>query len=165
MSSPPAPPATATPAASTVTPVASTPKPAAAPRPAAPAVAPVAAARAAAPRPAATTPRPTAAPAATPAPASPPAPAKPASPWADFFRDWPAGVPRRGIVLSQQGETTPFRGFMLRGELILFERISPDSLGARFLLLTNDEVAGVKFTDPLKQDVFDAAGFTGNLGS
>ena len=90
---------------------------------------------------------------------------KPVSPWAEFFQNWPEGIPQRGSGISQQGETTPFRGFMLRGELLLFERISPDSLGARFLVLTYDEVAGVKFTDPLKQEVFDASGFTGKLSS
>lgn len=142
--------------------------PTVAPRPvAAKPVAKPALARPVTPRPAVTarptppTPTPTA-----PAPARPAAaPAKPVSPWASLFRDWPAGIPQRGIVISQQGEATSFRGFMLRGEMVLLERISPDSLGARFLLLPFDEVAGVKFTDPLKQEVFDAAGFTGKLSS
>lgn len=66
-------------------------------------------------------------------------------------------------MVSQQGEATTFRGFMLRGEMVLLERISPDSLGSRFLLLPFDELAGLKFTDPLKQEVFEAAGFTGKL--
>lgn len=90
-------------------------------------------------------------------------PAKAVSPWANLFREWPKGILQRGIVVTQQAETTPFRGFMLRDELVLLERVSPDSLGARFVVLTFDEIAGVKFTDPLKQDVFQEAGFTGKL--
>lgn len=52
---------------------------------------------------------------------------------------------------------------MVRGDFALLERTSPDSMGGRFLLVPFAEFAVVKFTDPLKQPVFDAAGFKGKL--
>ncbi|QDT69204.1 hypothetical protein MalM25_21360 [Planctomycetes bacterium MalM25] len=54
---------------------------------------------------------------------------------------------------------------MLRGEFALLERTSPDSMGGRFLLVPFAEMATLKFTDPLKQPVFDSAGFQGKLSS
>lgn len=106
--------------------------------------------------------------AATRAPASPQAVAAPAAAtsnhyWRPLFADWPSQIPKRGIVVSQQNETSPFKSFMLRGEFVLFERVSPDSLGGRFVVLPYAEIAAVKFTDPLKQAALEAAGFVGSL--
>lgn len=110
---------------------------------------------------------------ATPAPVSTPAtqpiaaPALSAEPaesaWAEFFRDWPEQITKRGIVVSKQNEPSPFKSFMLRGSFVLFERISPDSMGGRFLVLPFEEIAAVKFTDPLKQPALEASGFSGAL--
>ncbi|TWT99516.1 hypothetical protein Pla108_04580 [Botrimarina colliarenosi] len=52
---------------------------------------------------------------------------------------------------------------MIRGQFLLLERTSPDSLGGRFLVIPFDEIAMVKFTDPLTQPVLEAAGFVGHL--
>ncbi|MEQ8848828.1 hypothetical protein [Botrimarina sp.] len=65
--------------------------------------------------------------------------------------------------MTKLNEASPFRGFMINGEFVLFERSSPDALGARFLVLPCSEIATLKYTDPLKQSAFEAAGFRGTL--
>ncbi len=52
---------------------------------------------------------------------------------------------------------------MLRSEFVVLERVTPDSMGGRFLVLKYDEIAALKFTDPLKQPSLEAAGFKGQL--
>ena len=93
-----------------------------------------------------------------------PAP-QPVNCWKGFFSEWPADLPRRGVVITQLNEPIAFKAFMLKGDFVLLERTSPDSMGGRFLLVPYAEIAIVKFTDPLKQPVFDAAGFQGKLSS
>lgn len=93
----------------------------------------------------------------------PKASAEPASPWATVFRDWPAEIPTRGVVVSKLNDSAQFKGFMLQGELVLFERTAPDALGGRFFILPFGEIATLKYTDPLKQVAFEAAGFAGKL--
>jgi hypothetical protein len=83
--------------------------------------------------------------------------------WRDVFCEWPAAIPRRGIVTSSLNEAIPFKGFMLKGEMLLLERTNPDSLGARFILLPFDAINSIKFVDPLKESTFTAAGYTGKL--
>lgn len=104
------------------------------------------------------TPAPVSAPAAAPAPAP-----TAAGPWPAFFRDWPQEIPHRGVLITQLNEAIAFKGFMLRDEFVLLERLSPDSLGARFVVTPYGEIALVKITDPLKQPAFEAAGFRGAL--
>lgn len=83
--------------------------------------------------------------------------------WPAFFRQWPEGIPQRGIVVNQLNEQIPFKGYLLRDDVVLLERTNPDSLGARFLLVPFGEIAMLKLIDPLKQEVFDKAGFQGKL--
>lgn len=109
----------------------------------------------------ATRPQATTTPQARPAPPAPTA--KPEHTWAKFFRNWPKNIPTRGVVNNRLNDTTVFKSFMLQGELILLERISPDSVGARFVVLPFEEIASVKYTDQLRQDALESAGFVGNL--
>ena len=83
--------------------------------------------------------------------------------WLRFFRDWPAEIPKRGIVVSRLNESCPFKAFMLRSDVVLLQRTAPDSLGARFVLLPYEEIAAVKLTDPLRQEAFSGGGFQGQL--
>ncbi|MEO0531495.1 MAG: hypothetical protein AAF266_13110 [Planctomycetota bacterium] len=66
-------------------------------------------------------------------------------------------------MISQLNESTVFKSFMLQGELVLLERISPDSVGARFVVLPFDEIASVRYTDQLPQEALESAGFVGKL--
>jgi hypothetical protein len=83
--------------------------------------------------------------------------------WRDVFCEWPAGIARRGIVVSSLNEAMPFKGFMVKGDTVLLERSNPDSLGARYIVLPFEAINCLKFIDPLKESVFTAAGFSGKL--
>jgi hypothetical protein len=83
--------------------------------------------------------------------------------WKATFTNWPAGIPRRGILVNTLNEAMPFKSFMIREDSLLLERSNPDSLGARFILQGFDTISSVKFIDPLKESIFTAAGFTGKL--
>lgn len=83
--------------------------------------------------------------------------------WRDMFCEWPAGIPRRGIIVSTLNEATPFKGFLVKGETVLLERSNPDSLGARFILMPFEVINCLKFIDPLKESAFTSAGFTGKF--
>ena len=83
--------------------------------------------------------------------------------WKALFTNWPAGIARRGILVSALNEATPFKGFMIKDDCLLVERTNPDPLGARFALMGFDAIHSVKFIDPLKESVFTAAGFIGKL--
>ncbi len=83
--------------------------------------------------------------------------------WKVTFTGWPTNVAHRGIVLTSLNESIPFKGFMIKDDLLLLERANPDSLGARFILIGFDGIHSVRFTDPIKESIFTAAGFTGKL--
>lgn len=83
--------------------------------------------------------------------------------WRDLFCEWPAGIPRRGIVVSTLNEALPFKGFMVKGDTLLLERNNPDSLGARYILLPFDAINCLKFVDPMKESIFTTAGFAGKF--
>lgn len=86
-----------------------------------------------------------------------------ANPWRELFLKWPATLPKRGVVISTLNEGTPFKSFMLKDQMLLLERTNPDPLGARYVVLAFDAIHLVKLIDPLKEEVFAAAGFTGHL--
>lgn len=83
--------------------------------------------------------------------------------WREVFTNWPAAIPRRGVLVSTLNEATPFKGFMIKGDTLLLERINPDPMGSRFIVLAFDAIHAVKLTDPLKESVFTAAGYQGKL--
>jgi len=83
--------------------------------------------------------------------------------WRELFSTWPAALPKRGIVVSTLNEITPFKSFLIKGEMLLLERAIPDPLGTRFNLLGFEAIHMVKLIDPLKEDVFTGAGFVGHF--
>jgi hypothetical protein len=83
--------------------------------------------------------------------------------WKSVFNNWPTGIPRRGLVISSLNEPMPFKGFMVKEDVVLLERTNPDSLGARFILLGFEAINCVKLIDPLKESVFASAGFLGKF--
>ncbi|MEM9754098.1 MAG: hypothetical protein AAF916_12035 [Planctomycetota bacterium] len=99
----------------------------------------------------------------TPAPPSEPGMPEPAAVWKAFFEQWPPSIPTRGIIITRLNEPTPFKGFLLRGAMVLLERTTPDSMGGRFMLLPFAEIANVKLTDPLREGDFKSAGFAGQF--
>ena len=83
--------------------------------------------------------------------------------WKSVFTAWPEGIARRGILISSLNEATPFKGFMVKDEMVLLERVNPDAMGARYILIGFGEINSVKFTDPIKESVFAESGYTGKL--
>jgi len=79
--------------------------------------------------------------------------------WESFFCNWPAALPRKGVVTTSLNETIPFRSFWLKDGMVLIERVTPDALGARFVLLSFEAINVVKFTDPLTTAIIADAGF------
>lgn len=85
------------------------------------------------------------------------------SPYRDLFCNWPETLNRRGIVINQLNDAISFKGFMIKEDLLLLERQTPDAMGGRFVMLQFDSIAAVKLTDPLKSDAFTPLGFEGRL--
>jgi len=82
-----------------------------------------------------------------------------ANPWRDFFRNWPDGMPRRGLLITTFNEQIPFAEFLTSDTFLLLRRPAPDSVGARMVLLAFDKVAALKITDVVKSKTFQAIGF------
>lgn len=79
--------------------------------------------------------------------------------WRQIFGAWPAELPRRGLVITSFGEQIPFDAFMLSGGFVLLQRPTPDTLGARTVILPMANVVGLKITDVMKPKAFQAMGF------
>jgi hypothetical protein len=79
--------------------------------------------------------------------------------WGDVFRCWPAEVPRRGVLVVVFGEQICFSGFAASEAFLLVERQSPDSMGARMILLPYDKILGLKIVDVVKAKAFQSFGF------
>lgn len=83
--------------------------------------------------------------------------------WKKLFANWPSDMPRRGVLLTTLGEQVPFDGFLLSEEFLLIERPTPDTSGARAMILPFDYVGGVKLTDVLKPKALQSLGLEGVL--
>ena len=83
--------------------------------------------------------------------------------WKEYLLQWPAKLPRTGLIISHFGEQIPFVGFMTHDNFLLLQRRAPDSLGARIVILPYDQVAALKLTEVISQHVFTAGGFEGTL--
>ena len=79
--------------------------------------------------------------------------------WTDVFRGWPAELPRRGVLIATFGEQIPFSGFSAAEAFLLVERQSPDTTGARMILLPYSNILGLKIVDVVKAKVFQPLGF------
>jgi hypothetical protein len=83
--------------------------------------------------------------------------------WKTTFYEWPAGIPRRGVLINSLNESMPFKSFLVREDTLLLERTNPDPLGSRFILLSFDSISSVRFVDPIKESLLNGAGFVGKL--
>lgn len=81
--------------------------------------------------------------------------------WKESFEKWPADVRRRGVLVTSFGEQIPFSEFMTSPAVLLVQRASPDTVGARMVLVSYSDIVGVKITDPLQPNALAAMGFGG----
>ena len=66
-------------------------------------------------------------------------------------------------MVTDLNETMPFKDFWLRDEMLLIERVTPDAMGARFVLLSFEMINTVKFTNPLSATEIADAGFSAEV--
>jgi hypothetical protein len=83
--------------------------------------------------------------------------------WRDTFMNWPAGLSRRGVIVSTLNEPTPFKGFFVKNNMLLLERANPDPIGTRFILMEFSAIHMLKITDPLTEAAILAAGYVGQV--
>ncbi|HLA84453.1 MAG TPA: hypothetical protein VJL29_06640 [Thermoguttaceae bacterium] len=86
------------------------------------------------------------------------------SAWKTLFAEWPAELPRKGILVTTLNEPIPFNGFMIGDHFVVISRNAPDALGARTVLLPYESLFLLKMTDVIKSKAYQAAGFRGELG-
>ena len=86
-----------------------------------------------------------------------------ATAWRDYFAKWPKDLPRRGVLVVTFGEQIPFDGFLTTNDLLLVERRTPDSIGARKVIIPFGQVQAIKLIDVVPTKSLRAAGFTGDL--
>ncbi|NQT39311.1 MAG: hypothetical protein HQ581_17575 [Planctomycetes bacterium] len=82
-----------------------------------------------------------------------------ASPWKRFFDHWPADLARRGILVTAFGEQILFDNFQVTDGLLLVWRKMPDTVGARQVILSYDQINALKIVDVVKAQAYEAMGF------
>ena len=83
--------------------------------------------------------------------------------WREFFQNWPKGLPRTGVLVTNYDEQVPFAGFMTSDTMLLIERRAPDTIGARKVLVPYGNVLAIKLVEVARAKVFQASGFAGEL--
>lgn len=86
---------------------------------------------------------------------------KPQNCWQRFMSEWPGGLQRQGVVITNWDEQVPFSSFLTNEEMVMFERRNPDTNGARRLLIGYDAIKAVKIVEVVKDVPFLEAGFVG----
>ena len=79
--------------------------------------------------------------------------------WRSLFENWPASVPRRGVLITTFQESIPFIGYMISGGILLLDRDKPDSQGARKVMVAYSAISAVKITDVIEMARFQVMGF------
>ncbi len=83
--------------------------------------------------------------------------------WRTVFENWPESIPRKGIVVTTQGESIPFMNYLISEGILLLDRESPDSLGARKVMLSYGAITALKITTPMELARFQVMGFQAPL--
>lgn len=78
-----------------------------------------------------------------------------------IFSEWPASIPRTGLIVTTFGESIQFVSYMISGDLILIERKTPDAQGSRRVIMSFDSIVAVKILDAIEMARFTAMGFQG----
>jgi hypothetical protein len=83
--------------------------------------------------------------------------------WREMFTKWPAGILRRGVIVSTLNEPIPFKSFFVKDSMLLLERANPDPIGTRFIVMEFSAIHMLKITDPLTEAAILGAGYVGQL--
>ena len=79
--------------------------------------------------------------------------------WRSLFESWPESIPRGGLLVTTFQETIAFTDFLISGSILLVERDTPDSFGARKVMVAFDAISAVKITSPMELGRFQVMGF------
>jgi hypothetical protein len=82
-----------------------------------------------------------------------------AAAWKALLDGWPAGMARIGVLVTTLNEQIPFEGFMHNASFIMVERKTPDTLGARKLIVPLSGIAMIKFIEVMNSQAFAPWGF------
>ena len=85
--------------------------------------------------------------------------------WRDLFATWPAAFRRKGVVIPTFDEAIPFSDFVINGDVVVLERATPDSVGARRIAIPFALILSVKYTEPLNTEQFLENGFVTSVSN
>ncbi|QDU87549.1 hypothetical protein Pla175_09130 [Pirellulimonas nuda] len=81
--------------------------------------------------------------------------------WKKVFTGWPAALPKRGYAVTTLNEAIPFKGFVVSGEMVAFDRTNPDPVGSRVILVEFASIALLRIIDPIGAEALAPFGFSG----
>jgi hypothetical protein len=79
--------------------------------------------------------------------------------WRRLFASWPPSLAQRGVLVTNFGEQIAFSAFWVSEDMLLIERQTPDTVGARKVIISFEAILGVKLTEVLKPAALAPLGF------
>jgi len=70
--------------------------------------------------------------------------------WRSLFENWPESIPREGLLVTSFQETIAFTDFLISCGILLVERETPDSSGARKVMITYEAITALKIAHPME---------------
>ena len=85
--------------------------------------------------------------------------------WRDCFARWPDELAKRGVIVTKFDEQIMFSNFLFSDNLLLIERQTPDTLGARQVILAYESISALKIVDVIKLKALAKLGFELHKGT
>ena len=79
--------------------------------------------------------------------------------WRNFFAKWPKDLERKGVVVTSSGEQIIYVQFLIGEHSILLERLAPDAVGGRKVIVPYMKIDAIKTVDPFKNEALLPCGF------
>lgn len=79
--------------------------------------------------------------------------------WKGFFADWPPELAPRGVLVTTFNEQIPFDGFLTSDQFVVIARTTPDTMGARQVVVPYENIAALKIVTVVKGKVLEGMGF------
>ncbi len=86
-------------------------------------------------------------------------PTEAATIWRHCLEHWPTELERRGVLVTSFDEQIPFDGFAVGDEMLIVERRTPDTSGARLVIIPYQNIRALKIVDVAKLKAFQPMGF------
>lgn len=85
--------------------------------------------------------------------------------WRDCFARWPDELAKRGVIVTTFDEQILFSNFLFSDNLLLIERQTPDTIGARQVILSYESISALKIVDVVKLKALARLGFESQKGT